>query len=110
MDIPVGEALTAVKSGVSFVCALCECYWEGVRANNPSCGKEDCCGPFWGGAFGDYKGPIKYFDDRCFVCGDPKIMGVYHVQGEARRFGICRSHSTMAESSPHSQELLLVTG
>lgn len=102
------EVTDAVKSGLSLVCATCRHYWDGRRSGALNCGKLDCCGPFGGGAFQDYSGPISDFERQCFVCGNPEVCGVFKLNGETRKFGICGRHLEMSRKMNVSDLLLLV--
>lgn len=96
--------MTEVATGTSFVCAMCEWYWEGKEIRTKSkrlidilrddqlCTSTSSCGsPLAGDAFHEYKGPITDFEGHCFVCGAPSEFGV-KVRNLLRIVGVCKTH------------------
>jgi hypothetical protein len=61
----------------------------------------DCKGPFSGGAFQAYDGPIlrNRLHALCFVCGSDSDAGIEIVSGQTRVIvGICDKHLPLLES------------
>jgi len=84
----------AVASGVSLVCATCTHYWAGVAEDVESgrCSAPGpCAGPFGGGSFELYDGPITDFARWCLRCGSESV-GAVRVAGTERSFGLCAAH------------------
>lgn len=103
MNFDPNAVLAEVVSGTSFVCAMCERFWEGKarRAEglpsfekhpNQICSSDRVCGsPFAGDVFSEYLGPLTDMTKRCFVCGGKPKFGV-RVRNLARVVGVCEKH------------------
>jgi len=86
------KVATALKTGLCFVCALCEKYWEGIDRGSHTCLSQGNCGsPIRGNEFDEYKGPLTELASKCFVCGNQSDFGVT-VRGKWKIIGVCKSH------------------
>lgn len=99
----------AVAAGVSLACASCNRYWEGVERGADRCTAEaPCAGPFGGGSFPLYEGPITDFSQWCLRCGSVSVEAI-RVPGSSRAFGLCEAHrADLPVSSEGSPGLLEV--
>lgn len=101
----------AVEGGLSYVCALCERYWEARDKNIPGdkCTSEKGCGsPIAGDVFHDYKGPLTVFDKYCFACGVPATHGI-SVSMYVRVIGACEEHIELVKTlKPQDKEAVNV--
>lgn len=91
MAIDLGE-----RMNMAFVCRMCTHWWDAVCAGKLDCGIESCFGPFSGGSFREYTGPLNNLASVCFVCGAPARHGVATSNG-GRVIGICNQHVSMME-------------
>lgn len=99
------------QEGLSFVCAMCEHYWDARDAGSYHCGKLECGGPMSGHSFPDYKGPIAgdKWSDFCFVCGCPDDLdGVRVILGGPtgpgiRTLGVCPTHRGLLDELTPAQ-------
>jgi tRNA G26 N,N-dimethylase Trm1 len=83
----------AMKSGMAFVCAMCDHFHHAQSiAPGSGCGQE-CGGPTRRMLFPKYKGPMgeDALVSHCLRCGEPADAGaVGHVTG--RKLGFCEKH------------------
>jgi len=93
-------ARAAVSRGVSLLCATCDHYVAARVAGLPgdACGRVGCVGPFGGGEFPDYQGPIEDPSRWCIACGAESVRGV-RVAGGTKTFGLCGSHVALAHDA-----------
>lgn len=98
----------ARKKGVSYVCAHCQHFWEGILKKMDRCmaiaqGKK-CGSVFVGMTFPHYKGPLprSSFPNFCFVCGAEATAGVKADGPEM--LGVCQEHLKWVEDVRALQE------
>lgn len=98
----------ARKKGVSYVCAHCEYFWQGIFKKMDRCvmmqqGRK-CGSVFVGLTFPEYKGPLSRdaFPTFCFVCGAEASAGVQADGPET--LGVCESHLKWVEDARALQE------
>lgn len=98
------QVMVEVRTGTSYVCAMCDKFWEGkeIRAKTHAklnivtegqlcTAKTGCGSPFAGDVFHEYSGPLNRFDSVCFVCGD-KAKFAIRVKNLIRVMGVCEKH------------------
>lgn len=92
--LPLPLVREAVDRGVSLMCATCDRYAEGRARGLPDdqCTAVGACvGPFGGGTFPQYKGPITDPERWCLRCGGSPVAAV-RVVGTSQAYGLCRVH------------------
>lgn len=92
--LPLPLVREAVDRGVSLMCATCERYAEGRERGLPEeqCTVlGECVGPFGGGTFPQYQGPISDPSRWCLRCGQTSVAAV-RVAGTSPLYGMCRVH------------------
>jgi hypothetical protein len=97
MSISGPAAAAAIKSGLSAICAHCECYWEGFEKGCVCTAAAPCAGPLLGMMFPAYRGPISDFSRLCFVCGGKPA---YQIRAGptvsiSKSVGVCAKHLHM---------------
>ena len=95
MPIDPDAVQSAIRGGLSFICATCNLYWSARDSgvDGDRCLSDSKCGsPIAGDDFHSYQGPLGTGMDKvCFVCGAPSSLGV-RARGRQRIVGICDSH------------------
>lgn len=119
MSLSLPMVREAVARGVALTCATCAHYAAARSAGVPDdrCDvAEPCVGPFGGGSFPHYRGPLADFTRWCLRCGDPSAAAV-RVAGQDRAFGLCERHLREAHhlapvegETHHLLEILRPTG
>jgi len=86
--------IASSDDGLAFVCKMCTNWLEVADKGASNCAifhsGGTCFGPFKGGCFPEYKGPLQgAMHVFCFICGG-KAAGVIPIGG--KYIGICQSH------------------
>ena len=93
------DVTAARAEGVTWVCAMCDRYWWGRERGLPYCEAtargEACCGPWGGGTYPQYQGPMKgCLAGYCFLCGAASTGWVTVGDGPGA-VGVCQGHEAM---------------
>lgn len=108
MPLTGEEVAALVRDRVTFACAACEHYHEGIDRGQDGCGKETCGGPrTTGRAFPDYKGPVTQWRNVCWVCGQEAKIGL-HIVGTERILGACEEHRNVHQGDSGRQTVVVV--
>lgn len=92
-----------VASGTSYVCAMCERYWQGRALGLDRCtAPAECGSPLIGDNFTHYVGPLKDFREYCFVCGKVSTHSIT-VNGRIRKIGACPDHMKWLEEAANKK-------
>jgi hypothetical protein len=110
-EVSITEAMVADarSKGVSYVCAHCELFWEGILKKLDRCmamsQKKPCGSVFVGMTFPEYKGPLSRdtLPNFCFVCGVEATDGV-QVDGKSEMLGVCEDHLKWVEQAKAMRE------
>jgi len=97
MAIDQTKVALARKTGLAYVCAMCERYWRAAEHGAKCCevglNGNQCGGPLAGMTFPQYQGPLKEanWSSFCFRCGEPSVAGI-QVNGRGKMLGLCEKH------------------
>ena len=96
MSVPIVKQ--ALIEGFTFACATCTRLHEAMARKLEGCMalhmKRACVGPFGGGSYPEYKGPLEgQLANYCFVCGSKSdgAVGVREKSG-LKLIGVCSGH------------------
>jgi hypothetical protein len=93
------DVASARAEGVTWVCAMCEGFWWGRERGLPYCEAtargEACCGPWGGGTYPQYAGPLQgHLGGYCFLCGAASDALVL-VGDQPGGVGVCSAHEAL---------------
>ena len=99
MAIDPAKISLARASGLSFICASCENYWNTQDLGNgeTKCSATFCGSPIAGDTFSEYKGPVTNLDKFCFVCGSDATHAL-RVTSSLRVVGCCNAHVELVKT------------
>lgn len=82
-----------IVSGLVFICAYCERYWQGKDKGLDGCGRLDCGSPMYGRMFEQYKGPFEKMGICCicYVCGKKRQYKITRYEN-LKVIGLCGEH------------------
>lgn len=87
----------ALNDGYTFACATCTRLHEAKAKGLPGCmamhRRKPCVGPFGGGDYPEYAGPLEgTLSAFCFVCGAKSDGAVSVRKPDAKLIGVCSEH------------------